>query len=140
MPSQLQNNLDQARDQAICNVARGIRSVARKVHREENIPYKRALELACRAAIRRSLQPPDEYPHSSSGMGQLYTVTAPSGQEIAITPEEEAEIVKQAMSDKIQYGLTREVEIERAVISSAGTALGLAIGGFAVGLLLGRKR
>ena len=72
-------------------------------------------------------------------MGQLYTVTAPSGQEITITPEEEAEIVKQAMSDKIQYGLTREVEIERAVISSAGNALGLAIGGFAVGLLWGSK-
>ena len=70
----------------------------------------------------------------------LYQVTTPSGGTVWLTPEEETEAVKDALQDGLAYKINRKMEVEKAVISSVGTAMGLAIGGFFVGLLIDRKR
>jgi len=71
--------------------------------------------------------------------GHLYEVTTPSGSTIWLTPEEEAEAVKEALQQGITYRINRKVEIEKAAISSVGTAVGLAVGGFIIGVLLGKR-
>ena len=71
--------------------------------------------------------------------GHLYEVTTPAGNRIWLTPEEEAQAVKEALTEGVIYKINRTTEIEKAAISSIGTAVGLAVGGFFVGWLLGRK-
>lgn len=72
------------------------------------------------------------------GMGQLYEVTAPSGRIVSITPEEEEEIVKEAINKRIQYRMLRKMEIEKAAINATGNAVGFAIGGLLVAWILGK--
>jgi hypothetical protein len=67
-------------------------------------------------------------------------VTAPSGQEVSLTPEEERDVVKKAISEKIVMNMTLPSDIRRSAISALGTALGLALGGLVVGLVFGRRR
>lgn len=71
---------------------------------------------------------------------KLYQVTTPSGATVWLTPEEEAEAVKGALRDGLTYKLNRKMEIEKAAISSLGTAVGLAIGGFLVGMVIGKGK
>ncbi len=71
--------------------------------------------------------------------GHLYEVKTASGATIWLTPEEEAEAVKDALMEGITYKINRKVEIEKAAISSIGTAVGLAVGGFIVGILIGKR-
>ena len=72
-------------------------------------------------------------------LGQLKPFIAPSGQEVIITPEEEAEFVKQAVGEKIRAGITMGTEIEKSAINAVGNAIGFAIGGFFVGLIIKGK-
>ncbi len=72
--------------------------------------------------------------------GRLYEVQTPSGSTVWLTPEEEAEAVKDALQEGLTYQMNRKVEIEKAAISSLGTAVGLAVGGFLVGIIIGKKR
>jgi hypothetical protein len=71
---------------------------------------------------------------SIEGLGQA--ITAPSGQQVDLSPDEEREIVKQAASDRIKAGLTIGTDIRRSAINAVGTAIGLAIGGTLIGMLL----
>lgn len=70
---------------------------------------------------------------------KLYQVKTPSGATVWLTPEEEVDAVKEALQEGLTYKINRNVEIEKAAISSLGTAVGLAVGGFLVGLLIGKK-
>lgn len=83
---------------------------------------------------RRYNQPP----LNGNGLGQLYEVKTPSGVTVSLTPEEEREIVKEAIRQRIIYRMNRSQKIEEAAISSIGTAIGLALGGLLIGWLLGR--
>lgn len=74
---------------------------------------------------------------SVEGLGQ--TITAPSGQQVDLSPDEEREIVKQAASDRIKAGLTVGTDIRKSAINAVGTAIGLAVGGVLIGMFL-RKR
>lgn len=71
---------------------------------------------------------------SIEGLGS--TITTPSGQQVDLSPDEEREIVKQAASDRIKAGLTMGVDIRRSAINAVGTAIGLALGGAVIGMLL----
>ena len=72
--------------------------------------------------------------------GRLYEVTTPSGAKVWLTPEEEADAVKDALQEGLTYRLNRRIEIEKAAISSIGTAVGLSVGGFLVGMIIGKRR
>ena len=72
--------------------------------------------------------------------GRLYEVTTPSGAKVWLTPEEEADAVKDALQEGLTYQMNRRIEIEKAAISSIGTAVGLAVGGFLVGMIIGKRR
>ena len=70
-----------------------------------------------------------------------YKLTTPSGGKVIITPEEEAEIAKDALRWKLHAELiagdkAKETVIN-AVIGAIGTAVGLAIGGLALTKILG---
>jgi hypothetical protein len=69
---------------------------------------------------------------------RLPAITAPSGQQIQLTPEEEAEIVKQAMVDRIHSRLTRGIAIQRSTIEAVGSAIGFAAGGLLAAWLIGK--
>lgn len=72
------------------------------------------------------------------GLGQLYEIEAPSGQTVQLTPEEEAEIIKRAIEERLVYKVNRSYEIERATISAIGNAIGYALGGLLAGLIIGK--
>jgi hypothetical protein len=73
------------------------------------------------------------------GLGELQPVVAPSGQIVELSPGEEREIVKQATSDKIKANLMIGTDVRKALISAVGTALGMAVGGLLISLLLKKK-
>jgi hypothetical protein len=74
---------------------------------------------------------------SIEGLGQA--ITAPSGQLVDLSPEEEREIVKQAASDRIKAGLMIGTDIRKASIDAVGTAIGMAVGGALIGMFLRKK-
>jgi hypothetical protein len=74
-----------------------------------------------------------------------YQKRAPSGRTISITPEEEAEAIRRAITEQLVYKMTRWMEIEKAAIGAIGNAIGFALGGFLIGMILkdrgqGRRR
>lgn len=77
---------------------------------------------------------------SVESLGQINEVTAPSGQVVSLTTDEEREIVKQAISDKIKLNLTMPVTITQGVVHAVGTAIGIALGGILTGHVLGWRR
>ena len=76
---------------------------------------------------------------SAEGLGQLLPITAPSGQEVSLTPEEERTVVKEAISDKIRSGLTMGTDIRKSAIGALGNAIGFAVGGFLAAWFRGKK-
>ncbi len=68
-----------------------------------------------------------------------YEEEAPSGATISITAEEEEDAVREAITQNLVSKMTRYSKIEDAVIGAVGNALGFAIGGFLVGLILKEK-
>ncbi len=56
---------------------------------------------------------------------------------VTLSPEEEAQIVKDAIGTKIQNQMTLSTDIKKAAIDAAGNAIGFAVGGLLVGLILG---
>ena len=69
----------------------------------------------------------------------MYEVETPSGVRVSITAEEEADAIREAITQNLVSKMTRYSKIEDAVIGAVGNALGFAIGGFLVGLILKEK-
>lgn len=71
----------------------------------------------------------------------LYEVETPSGITVSISPEEEAEITRQAILFELEQQLTRGQRFEEAVVQSAigavGNMVGFAVGGWLLGKVLG---
>jgi hypothetical protein len=74
-----------------------------------------------------------------SGMGNIGPIRAPSGQMVSLSKEDEAEIVKGALADKIRDSMMMSTDIRKSAISAVGNAIGFAVGGLLVGLLIGQK-
>ena len=75
-----------------------------------------------------------------SDIGQIQPITAPSGQQVLLTDEEEREIVKKAMAAKIQQNMLLKTDSVKALIAAVGTAIGLALGGTTIAAIVrGRK-
>jgi hypothetical protein len=70
---------------------------------------------------------------------RLYEVTTPSGATVWLEPTEEVDAVKLALRDKLVYQMTRKMELERAGIGAIGNAMGFALGGFLIGIILKKK-
>ena len=68
-----------------------------------------------------------------------YEEEAPSGATISITAEEEAQAIRDAITQNLVAKMTRYSKIEDALIGAVGNAIGFAIGGFLVGLILKEK-
>lgn len=73
-------------------------------------------------------------------LGDLKPIEAPSGQLITLTPEEEADIVRSAVSERIRSRMNMDIEVRSSAISAIGNAVGFAVGGFLVGLILKQAR
>lgn len=65
-----------------------------------------------------------------------YKRLAPSGEEITITAQEEADAIREAITANLVYKMTRWMEIEKAIIGAVGNAIGFAVGGFLIGMLI----
>jgi hypothetical protein len=65
-----------------------------------------------------------------------YMQETPSGGQVTITAEEEAEAIREAITANLVYKMTRWMEIEKAMIGAVGNAIGFAIGGFLIGMLI----
>ena len=71
-----------------------------------------------------------------------YETESPSGRMVTITEDEEAEAIREAITQSLVAKLTRWDKVEEAIIGAVGNAVGFAIGGFLIGLFLkesGRK-
>lgn len=63
----------------------------------------------------------------------------PSGEMVTLTPEEEVEVAKEVIRQKVMSSHLRGTRIEGAAIEATGTAVGMAAGAILMGLILGGK-
>ena len=63
-----------------------------------------------------------------------FKLKAPSGQMVTVTPDEERDIIKEAIREKILYKVNRPMHVEQAAINAIGFAIGVAVGGLLVSL------
>jgi len=78
---------------------------------------------------------------SLNDFGQV-SIKGPSGQVVSLSQEQEADIIAEALIEKtredILFPHKMKTEVLRSGISSIGTALGLALGGFFLSRLFGK--